>query len=94
MLRDRPNTRKAGIPAAETKSAPMGDDPLAIYKPTDAKSVDAAKAMGSFSGWSYATLECRWRPNSRKVQFGPSSKPERRRKSKAKTAACYRATDR
>jgi hypothetical protein len=50
MLRDRPSTRKAGIPAAETKSAPMGDDPLAIYKPTDAKSVDAAKAVGSFSG--------------------------------------------
>ncbi|HEX3495583.1 MAG TPA: hypothetical protein VHT02_00150 [Methylocella sp.] len=32
----------------------MGDDPLAIYKPTGAKHVDAAKAMGNFTGWAYA----------------------------------------
>jgi hypothetical protein len=34
----------------------MGDDPLAIYKPTGAKSVDAAKAMGNFTGWTFAAV--------------------------------------
>jgi HK97 family phage portal protein len=56
VLRDRRGTRKAEIPAAEFKSAPMGDDPLAIYKPTGAKSVDAAKAMGNFTGWTFAAV--------------------------------------
>src|SRR5713226_2037985 len=32
------------------------DDPLAIYKPTGAKHVDAAKAMGNFTGWTYAAV--------------------------------------
>jgi phage portal protein BeeE len=34
----------------------MGDDPLAIYKPTGAKHVDAAKAMGNFTGRSFAAV--------------------------------------
>ena len=34
----------------------MGNDPLAIYKPSGAKSVDAAKAMANFTGWSYAAV--------------------------------------
>jgi hypothetical protein len=56
LLRDRRNTRKTGIPAAETKSAPMGDDPLAIYKRTGARRVDNAKAITNFAGWTYAAL--------------------------------------
>ena len=56
ILRDRRHTRKAEIPDAETKSAPMGDDPLSIYKPTGAKSDDAANAMGNFTGWTFAAV--------------------------------------
>ena len=36
------------------KSETLGDDPLAIYKPTGAKHVDAAKALGNFTGWQFA----------------------------------------
>ncbi|HEX3861285.1 MAG TPA: phage portal protein [Stellaceae bacterium] len=56
VLQDSRGTRKAEIPAAETKSAVVGDNPLAIYKPTGAKSVDAAKAMANFTGWTYAAV--------------------------------------
>jgi hypothetical protein len=34
----------------------MERDPLAIYKPTGAKEVDAAKAMANFKNWSYAAV--------------------------------------
>ena len=44
--------RKAEIPQAEEKSF-GGSDALAIYRPTGAKTVDAAKAMGNFNGWTY-----------------------------------------
>ena len=54
ILRDRRGTAKAEIPSAAEKGVPLGDDPLAIYKPTGAKSVDAAKAMGNFIGGPYA----------------------------------------
>src|SRR5205807_8015157 len=37
-------------------SGTLSDDPLAIYKPTGAKSVDAAKAMGNFTGWTFAAV--------------------------------------
>jgi hypothetical protein len=40
VLRDRRGTSKAEIPDVDTKGITMGDDPLAIYKPTGAKSVD------------------------------------------------------
>lgn len=56
VLRDRRGTVKAEIPDAEFKSAGMGDNPLAIYKPTGAKAVDAAKAMANFNGWTYAAV--------------------------------------
>jgi HK97 family phage portal protein len=56
VLRDRRGTRKAEIPDADAKGFSGGDDPLAIYKPTGAKSVDAAKAMGSFTGWAFAAV--------------------------------------
>src|SRR5512135_1639748 len=56
VLRDRRGTRRAEIPNVDLKSETMGDDPLAIYKPTGAKSVDAAKAMGNFTGWTYAAV--------------------------------------
>lgn len=51
---DARGSRRAEIPT--TKSETLGDDPLAIYKPTGAKNVDAAKAMGSFSGWVFAAV--------------------------------------
>lgn len=56
VLRDRRGTRKAEIPAVDLKSESLGDDPLAIYKPTGAKAVDAAKAMANFTGWTYAAV--------------------------------------
>src|SRR5438552_7301455 len=56
VLRDRRGTRKAEIPEVSLKSETMGDDPLAIYKPTGAKHVDAAKAMGNFTGWTFAAV--------------------------------------
>src|SRR6266851_9987975 len=56
ILRDRRGTAKAEIPNVSEKGATLGDDPLAIYKPTGAKSVDAAKAMGNFTGWTFAAV--------------------------------------
>jgi HK97 family phage portal protein len=56
ILRDRRGTRKAEIPEVDLKSAGMGDNPLAIYKPTGSKNVDAAKAMGNFTGWAFAAV--------------------------------------
>jgi len=56
VLRDRRGTRKAEVPEVNLKSEALGDDPLAIYKPTGAKHVDAAKAMGSFTGWAFAAV--------------------------------------
>jgi hypothetical protein len=56
VLRDRRNTRNAEIPNVDLKSETLGDDPLAIYKPTGAKHVDAAKAMGNVTGWTFATV--------------------------------------
>jgi hypothetical protein len=53
ILRDRRGTQKAEIPEVNLKSETLGDDPLAIYKPTGAKHVDAKKAMGNFTGWTY-----------------------------------------
>jgi hypothetical protein len=54
VLRDRRGTVKADIPDADEKSFGSGSDPLAIYKPTGTKTVDAAKAMAAFTGWTYA----------------------------------------
>jgi hypothetical protein len=56
VLTDFRGKREARLPDADTKSYGMVDDPLAIYKPTGAKHVDAAKAMGNFTGWSYAAV--------------------------------------
>jgi HK97 family phage portal protein len=56
VLRDRRGTAKAEIPHVSEKGIALGDDPLAIYKPTGAKHVDAAKAMGNFTGWAYAAV--------------------------------------
>jgi hypothetical protein len=55
VVTDRRGTRKAAIPQAEEKSF-GGSDALAIYKPTGAKQVDAAKAMGNFNGWTFAAV--------------------------------------
>ena len=56
VLRDRRGTLKAEIPDVDPKSGGMGDDPLASYEPTGAKNVDAAKAMGNFTGGTYAAV--------------------------------------
>jgi HK97 family phage portal protein len=56
VLRDRRGTLKAEIPDAAEKGFAGGSDPLAIYKPTGAKEVDAAKAMANFRNWSYAAV--------------------------------------
>jgi hypothetical protein len=37
VLQDRRGTQKAEIPDVDSKGITMGDDPLAIYKPTGAK---------------------------------------------------------
>jgi hypothetical protein len=56
VLRDRRGTSKAEIPDIDLKSESLGSDPLAIYKPTGAKTVDATKAMGNFTGWTFAAV--------------------------------------
>jgi len=58
VVRDRRGTAKAEIPNVSEKAngGTLSDDPLAIYKPTGAKSVDAAKAMGNFTGWTFAVV--------------------------------------
>src|SRR5579883_1501501 len=56
VLRDRRGTLKAELPNITEKSETLGNDPLAIYKPTGAKNIDAAKAMGNFTGWTYAAV--------------------------------------
>jgi|ERR1700683_1721415 len=56
VLRDRRGTLKAEIPNVSEKSETLGNNPLAIYKPSGAKHVDAAKAIGNFSGWTFAAV--------------------------------------
>jgi len=56
VLRDRRGTTRAEFPDADEKGFGGGSDPLAIYKPTGAKDVSAAKAMGNFTGWTYAAV--------------------------------------
>jgi HK97 family phage portal protein len=55
-VRDRRGTLKAEIPNVTEKSDTLGSDPMAIYKPSGAKSVDAAKAMANFTGWAFAAV--------------------------------------
>ena len=54
VLSDSRGTHKAGIPEADEKA--FGSDPLAIYRPTGAKTVSSAKAMGNFTGWTFAAV--------------------------------------
>jgi len=57
VLRDRRGTSKAEIPDVSEKGMHgMGDDPMAIYRPSGAKSIDASKAMGNFTGWTFAAV--------------------------------------
>lgn len=55
VVRDRRGSRRAQIPNVDAKSE-TGSDALAIYKPSGAKAVDAAKAMANFTGWTYAAV--------------------------------------
>jgi hypothetical protein len=47
---------KAEIPEVNLRSETLGSDPMAIYKPSGAKIVDAAKAMANFTGWTFAAV--------------------------------------
>lgn len=55
VVQDRRGSKKAGIPDAEEKGFD-GASSLAIYRPSGAKQVDAAKAMANFTGWTYAAV--------------------------------------
>jgi phage portal protein BeeE len=57
VITDRRGTKRVGIPDAEEKALGMGSDPLAIYRPAGAKTVSAAKAMGNFTGWTFAAVK-------------------------------------
>jgi HK97 family phage portal protein len=56
VMRDSRGTAKQELPDLDEKSMSGGDDPMAIYKPSGAKHVDAAKAMGAFTNWVYAAV--------------------------------------
>src|SRR3982074_2195729 len=56
VVTDRRGTKRVGVPDAEEKAFGMGSDPLAIYRPSGAKTVNAAKAMGNFNGWTFAAV--------------------------------------
>jgi phage portal protein BeeE len=53
---DQRGTRKAELPNISEKAETFSSDPLAVYKPTGVKHVDAAKAMGNFTGWTFAAV--------------------------------------
>jgi hypothetical protein len=55
VMRDSRDTVRAEAPDVETKG--FGNaDPLAIYKPSSTKQVDAQKAMANFTGWTFAAV--------------------------------------
>lgn len=56
VVRDRRGTVESGIPSIDEKGFAGGGDPLAIYKPSGSKQVDAAKAMSNFTGWVYPSV--------------------------------------
>src|SRR5438045_1055727 len=55
VLRDRRGTAKSEIPNVSEKAngGTLSDDPLAIYKPTGAKSVDAAEGESQLHRLTY-----------------------------------------
>jgi Phage portal protein len=56
IVHDRRGTLKGELPNVKEKSETLGSDPLAIYKPTGAKQIDAANATGQFTGWTFAAV--------------------------------------
>src|ERR1700712_3853658 len=56
IITDRRGTKRVGAPDVDEKAFGMGSDPLAIYRPTGAKTVNAAKAMAAFTGWTFAAV--------------------------------------
>ena len=56
VLTDFRGRSEARLPEADTKGSNGFGDPLAIYKPTGAKDIDPARAMGEFRGWAYAAI--------------------------------------
>jgi hypothetical protein len=80
VVRDRRGTLKAEINNVIEKSETLGNDPLAIYKPSGAKQVDAAKAMVNFTGWTFIAVNA-IRPKSPIFNSGfTSSKVTTRKK--------------
>jgi hypothetical protein len=59
VVRDSRGRRRAEIPNVSIKSETLGNDPLAMYKPTGAEHVDAPNAMGNFTGWTFAAVMTR-----------------------------------
>jgi hypothetical protein len=55
VVRDRRGTAKAKIPNVSEKAngGTLSHDPLTIYKAIGTKRVDAPKATGNFTGWTY-----------------------------------------
>ncbi len=56
IVRDRRGTLKAELPNTDERSLTLGNDPLAICKPSGAKTIDAAKAVGNFTNRTYAAV--------------------------------------
>ena len=56
ILRDRRGTLKQEMPEVTEKGIAFGSDPLAIYRPTNTKDVNASRAMANFSGWVFASV--------------------------------------
>lgn len=54
VVRDSRGTLKSEI--SEVSEKGFADNPLAIYRPSGAKAVDAAKAMAQFTGWTFAAV--------------------------------------
>jgi hypothetical protein len=55
-LRDRGGAAKAEIPNADEQGFGDGGNPLTIHESTGSADVGAAKAMGAFTGWTFAAV--------------------------------------
>jgi HK97 family phage portal protein len=56
IITDRRGTKRTEMPETAEKAFGMGSDPLAIYRPAGAKTINAAKAMAAFTGWTFAAV--------------------------------------
>jgi len=56
VVRDRRGALKAQLPNVSEKSETLGNDPLAIYRPSGAKTVMPRRRCGNFNGWTNAAV--------------------------------------